>query len=265
MAPHTLPFSPIKFTINTRLLILLLLLPVILNTPVCFSQTAPSSSPAIEKCNELARNRTDMAMYREAINCYEQSFATAPREDTAVRLGKCYYWLGSHSPADAQTELFQKGIDWSKKAIELNPKNAGGHFWLGVNDGKYGESRGILKSLFLVGPIKDAMQQVIAIDPAYEHGGAYRVLGRMFYKLPGFAGGGVDKSITNLKKSLEYAPNVSTTHVFLAEAYIKQKDFQSAKNELEFVLKAAVIPGLEPEFQADKATAVKLLEELKNR
>jgi len=206
-----------------------------------------------------------MVTYREAIKCYEQSFATAPREDTAVRLGKSYYWLGSHSAENVQTELFQKGIDWSKKAIALNAKSAGGHFWLGVNDGKYGESRGILKSLFLVGPIKEEMQQVIAIDQAYEHGGAYRVLGRMFYKLPGFAGGGVDKSITNLKKSLEYAPNVSTTHVFLAESYIKKKDFQSAKNELDFVLKAAVIPGLEPEFQADKAAAAKLLEEIKEK
>ena len=109
------------------------------------------------------------------------------------------------------------------------------------------------------------MQQVIAIDPAYEYGGAYRVLGRMYYKLPGFAGGGVDRSITNLKKSLEYAPNVSTTHIFLAESYIKQKDYQSAKNELNFVLKAAVIPGLEPEFQADKAIAARLMDELKDK
>ena len=109
------------------------------------------------------------------------------------------------------------------------------------------------------------MQQVIAIDHAYEHGGAYRVLGRMFYKLPGFAGGGTDKSITNLKKSLEYAPNVSTTHVFLAESYIKKKDYPAARSELNFVLKAVVIPGLEPEFQQDKATAAKLLEEIKNK
>jgi len=48
-------------------------------------------------------------------------------------------------------------------------------------------------------------------------------------------------------------------------AFKKKKDYQSAKNELNFVLKAAVIPGLQPEFQADKATAAKLLEELKDK
>jgi len=232
---------------------------------ICFSQPVKPAASVIHNCHELARNKTDLIKYREAITCYEQSFASAPQEDTAVRLGKCYYWLGAHSEEDVQAELFQKGIDWSKKAIALSPKSPGGHFWLGVNYGKFGESRGILKSLFLVSPIKEEMQQVIAIDPAYEHGGAYRVLGRMYYKLPSFAGGGVDKSITSLKKSLEYAPDVSTTHVFLAESYIKKKDYQSAKNELNFVLKAAVIPGLEPEFQADKVTATKLLEDIKDK
>ena len=44
------------------------------------------------------------------------------------------------------------------------------------------------------------MQQVIAIDPAYEHGGPYRVLGRMYFKLPRFAGGGINKSIDESKK-----------------------------------------------------------------
>lgn len=261
----TLRNLPVLSFKSSAIIVLAIVSSISLHLSVCFSQAAPPVSPGIEKCHELARNRTDMALYREAIQCYEQSFAAAPLEDTAVLLGKSYYWLGSHSAEDVQTALFQKGIDWSKKAIELNSKSAGGYFWLGVNNGKYGESRGILKSLFLVGPIKEAMQQVIAIDPAYEHGGAYRVLGRMYYKLPGFAGGGVDKSITNLKKSLDYAPNVSTTHVFLAESYIKQKDYQGAKNELNFVLKAAAIPGLEPEFQADKAAAARLLEEIKDK
>jgi hypothetical protein len=48
-------------------------------------------------------------------------------------------------------------------------------------------------------------------------------------------------------------------------AFKIKKDYQSAINELNFVLKAAVISGLEPEFQADKATAAKLLEELKDK
>ena len=260
-----LPASPLSSHKSTILLALLILSISFVNISVCFSQAAPPVSPGIEKCHELARNRTDMALYREAIQCYEQSFAVAPREDTAVKLGKCYYWLGTHAAKDKQIDLFQKGIDWSKKAIALNPKGAGGHFWLGVNNSKYGEARGILKSLFLVGSIIDSMQQVIAIDPAYEHGGPYRVLGRVYFKLPRFAGGGINKSIENLKKSLEYAPNISTTLLFLAESYIAQKDYQRAQQELNIILSTPAIPGLEPEFTADKEEALRLRAEVNKK
>jgi len=117
---------------TVHLIIALLILSIFsLNISVCLSQSVKPESPGIERCHELARNRTDMAVYREAIQCYEQAFAAASREDTAVRLGKCYYWLGAHSAEDVQTELFQKGIDWSKRAIELNPKSAGGFFLAG--------------------------------------------------------------------------------------------------------------------------------------
>jgi tetratricopeptide (TPR) repeat protein len=189
----------------------------------------------------------------------------SPEVEIAVRLGKTYYWLGAHASKDNQIELFQKGIDWSKKAIEINPKNAGGYFWLGVNNSKYGEARGILRSLFLVGPIIDSMQQVIAIDPAYEYGGPYRVLGRVYFKLPRFAGGGIDKSIENLKKSLEYAPNVSTTHLFLAESYMAKKEYQLAQQELNIIISTPAMPGLEPEFNADKEEARRLLAKVKKK
>jgi tetratricopeptide (TPR) repeat protein len=232
------------------------------STSICFPQTAVKLSTSVQKCDQLYSQRTDSIKSEEAATCYEEAFAKSPKEEIAVRLGKTYYWLGAHTSKDKQIELFQKGIDWSKKAIEINPKNAGGYFWLGVNNSKYGEARGILKSLFLVGPIIDSMQQVVAIDPGYEYGGAYRVLGRVYFKLPRFAGGGINRSIENLKKSLEYAPNISTTHLFLAESYMAKKEYQLAQQELNIILSTPAMPGLEPEFNADKEEARRLLVEV---
>ena len=235
---------------------------LIFNTSICFPQTAVKLPASVQTCDQLYSQRADSVKAAEAATCYEDAFAKSPKEEIAVRLGKTYYWLGAHASKDKQIELFQKGIDWSKKAIEINPKNAGGPFWLGVNNSKYGEARGILKSLFLVGPIIDSMQQVIAIDPGYEYGGPYRVLGRVYFKLPRFAGGGINKSIENLKKSLEYAPNISTTHLFLAESYMAKKEYQLAQQELNIILSTPAMPGLEPEFNADKEEARRLLAEV---
>ncbi len=230
------------------------------------SQSTPDLSFALQQCDSLYSQRAaDSNKPREAAACYEQLFAKRPDADVAVRLGKTYYWIGAHAAQDTRLELFQKGIDWSNKAIQLDPKNPGGYFWLGVNNGKYGETRGIIKSLFLIGPIKDAMNQVIALDPDYEYGGAHRVLGRMYFKLPRFAGGGIDKSIDYLKKSLAFAPNISTTRLFLAECYLSQKDYKKAQHELNAILSTPPIPGLEPEFAADKEEARRLLNEVNKK
>ena len=232
------------------------------STSICSPQTAVKFPTSVQKCDQLYSQRADSVKAAEAATCYEDAFAKSPKEEIAVRLGKTYYWLGAHASKDKQIELFQKGIDWSKKAIEINPKNAGGYFWLGVNNSKYGEARGILKSLFLVGPIIESMQQVIAIEPGYEYGGPYRVLGRVYFKLPRFAGGGIDKSIEHLKKSLQYAPNVSTTRLFLAESYMAKKEYQLAQQELNIILSTPAMPGLEPEFNADKEEARRMLAEV---
>jgi tetratricopeptide (TPR) repeat protein len=257
-----------------RLLVILshLNLPLIL-TPILFitstnfvvAQPASTAYQTVIKGDDSYKQRADLSKCREAIVLYEQAFSAYPNEEIAVRLAKACYWLGSHSPEKDRIEIFQKGIDWSKTAIEINPKQAGGYFWLGVNDAKYGEARGILKSLFLVGPIKDAMHQVISIDPGYEYGGAYRVLGRMYFKLPRFVGGGMDKAFSNLKKSLEYAPNITTTHLFLAEVYMAQNDYMLAQQELNVILNTSPIPGLEPEMQQDKASARLLMVEVNNK
>jgi tetratricopeptide (TPR) repeat protein len=245
-----------------RIFLLITILTIVLSSPLILAQPLKNAPFALLKGDELYKQRSDLFKCHEAITYYEQAFSESHNEEIAVRIAKTYYWIGEHSQPDEKQGLFQKGIDWSKRAININPKNAGGYFWLGVNDAKYGEARGILKSLFLIGPIKEAMNQVIAIDPSYEYGGAYRVLGRMYYKLPRFAGGGMDKAVSNLKKSLEYAPNITTTRLFLAETYMAQKDYQRAQQELNVILNAPPIPGLEPEMQQDKASAQQLLLEL---
>ncbi len=231
----------------------------------CLPQSTSDSFYSLPQCDTLYSQRVDTKKSQEAATCYEELFAKHPDATVAARLGKTYYWLGAHSAKGEQLDLFQKGIDWSKKAIALDPKNPGGYFWLGVNNGKYGETRGILKSLFLVNPIKDAMNQVIALDPDYEYGGAYRVLGRMYFKLPRFAGGGIDKSIEYLKKSLASAPNISTTRLFLAECYLSQKDYKRAHHELITIVNTSPVSGLEPEFAADKAEAHRLLKEMNRK
>ncbi len=153
------------------------------------------------------------------------------------RLARILYFIGAHTEdKEEKKAIFSQGIYYAKKAVELNPEKPDGHYWFGVCNGVYGETRGVLKSLSLVKPIREAMEKVIEIDRSYEDGGADRVLGRMFFKLPGFVGGSKEKSLQHLLKSKELGPDDPLTRIYLADTYLALNKVDKAREELEYVL-----------------------------
>jgi len=135
-----------------------------------------------------------------------------------------------------------QGIYYAKKAVALEPEKPDGYYWLGVNYGVYGEAKGVLKSLSLVDDIKEAMNKVIDLDREYEDGGPDRVLGRVYFKLPGFAGGDKKKSLEHLLRSKEFGPNDPLTRYYLADTYLALKEVDKAREELEYALNMEADP-----------------------
>ncbi len=113
----------------------------------------------------------------------------------------------------------------------------------------------MLKSLSLVKPIKEAMRRVLEIDPAYDRGGADRVLGRVYHEVPKFAGGGEKKSLEHLLKSVEYGPRVGLNLLYLADTYISLDEFDKARETLETILTMEPYPDLLPETEEERAQA----------
>jgi hypothetical protein len=147
------------------------------------------------------------------------------------------YYIGNHTEKKKEKKtIYAQGVYHAQKAIMLEPEKPDGHYWHGVNNGMVGNTRGVLKSLSLVKPIKKAMNKVIELDRSYEDGGADRVLGRVYFKLPGFAGGDKDKSLEHLTKSLEYGPNDPTTRIYMVDTCLAKKDKEKAKEHIDFIL-----------------------------
>jgi tetratricopeptide (TPR) repeat protein len=188
-----------------------------------FSQQAEE---LIAQGDELYSQMTDMTAAEEAMAKYKE----------ALRLAENNY-IGAHNESKKEKKkIFSQGIYHAKKAIALEPEKPDGHYWLGVNYGVYGEARGVLKSLSLVDDVKGAMNKVIELDQAYEDGGPDRVLGSVYFKLPGLAGGDKKKSLEHLLKSKEYGPNDALTRIYLADTYLALKEVDKAREELEFVI-----------------------------
>ena len=176
-------------------------------------------------------------------------------------MSRVSYWIGDHTAGnDAKKQIFLQGIEHAKKAIELGPDKAEGHFWLGVCYGVYGEAKGILKSLSLVKPIKAEMRRVLEIDPAYDRGGADRVLGRVYHEVPGIAGGSEKTSLAHLLKAVEYGPRVGLNLLYLADTYVSLGRIDDARKTLETILALEPLPDLIPETAEEQAQARERLE-----
>lgn len=218
----------------------------------------------ISKGDELYAQRESIEKAKEAQKLYEEAIKLDPKNYEAHwKLAKTIYFIGQRSPEEKKVSIFEKGVEIAKKAVALEPNKPEGHFWLGVLYGVYGEARGVMKSLFLVDDIKEEMNITLKLDPNIEGGGPYRLLGRMYYKLPGIAGGSKDKSLEYLLKAKEICPSNALTRIYLADTFLAMKKKEEAKKELKEVIEMEPDPRWIPETKELKKEAKEKLEKIK--
>src|SRR4029079_17604326 len=123
--------------------------------------------------------------------------------------------------------------------------------------GALAESFGLRQGLKYRGDIKDALETVLTLDPAFQKGSADRALGRWYFKVPGLFGGSKKQSEEHLRKALTYAPNSTVSHFFLAETLEDMGRKDDARAELQKVLDAPIDPDWGPEDREFKQQAGK--------
>jgi tetratricopeptide (TPR) repeat protein len=197
-----------------------------------------------------------------ALELLRKELSTNPDNDEALwRMSRALKWEGDQRQESSEKiALYQQAADTAKKGIEANPKSVGAHFWHGVALGKIGETRGVLRSLFLVAPIKKEMETVISLDP--NNDGAHLVLGVMYRKLPGFVGGSNNRSIEELEKSIALKPLGTLHRLELARTYLEEKKTDKAKEALRSILE--IDQPYDPvEARRDRREAEEILSRLK--
>jgi tetratricopeptide (TPR) repeat protein len=245
-------------TIRVKVLVLFTLVGLLATLPALPQETRSLTRQGdnlYEQRGDLEKAKEALAKYQDALLQQEDAY------EVYWRMARVEYWIGDHAASkNEKIKVFSLGVYHGKKAVALKPARPEGHYWLGVNYGSYGEVKGVFNSLSLVGPIKVEMNKVLAIDPAYEDGGADQLLGRMYYELPGFFGGSNKKSLEHLLKSRELGPRVGLTRIYLADTYLAMGDVAKARAELEFVVAMEPDPRLIPETAQEKKQAAKKLE-----
>lgn len=201
-----------------------------------------------------------MAKAHRAADIWSQRLAGNPRDfESAWKLARAEYWLGTQAPQNERRAALERGTDAGRTASMLEPSRPEGYFWMAANMGTLAESYGLRQGIKYRGPIKDALEKVLMIDPAFQNGSADRALGRWYFKVPGLFGGSKTKSVEHLQKSLTYNPESTASHYFLAETLLDMKRTAEGRAELQKVIDAPIDPDWAAEDRNFKRKAQALL------
>jgi hypothetical protein len=125
--------------------------------------------------------------------------------------------------------------------------------------GALAESSGLRAGIKYRRPIKDALDTVLRLDPAFLQGSADRALGRWYHRVPSLFGGSHKRAEAHLRASLKYDPASTASHFFLAELYLDDGRRVEARAELQAVIDAPVTVEWAPEDREFKEKAAKIL------
>ena len=169
----------------------------------------------------------------------------------SIRLAEVLFWLGEYAEDSAEKEkYFSAGVEAGKKAVELEAENVAAHLWYAACMGSHGVVRGIMSSLFYLGPVEKHGKKAMELDENYYEGGPLRLMGRLYQQAPGWPVGPGDgkKAIELLEKAVKVGPDVLYNHVYLAEAYLAKSRKGDASRMIEDVLSR--VDGLKYQRQA---------------
>jgi tetratricopeptide (TPR) repeat protein len=225
-----------------------------------YISTLDAAARAQVAADALYADRANPASARQAADLWAKELAAHPRSfEAAWKLARDDYWLGGHATEAERRRFYEQGIEAGRKAVAVEPDRPEGHFWIAANMGALAESFGLRQGIKYRKPIREELETVLRISPAFLQGSADRALGRWYAKVPGLFGGSDKEAERHLRASLTYNPNSTATHFFLAELYLDNGRRNEARTELQKVLDAPLDTEWTPEDREFKQKASALL------
>lgn len=149
--------------------------------------------------------------YDEAMAILEtlegQASGNAQRAEVYWRMSQVVLGVGdlqidAEEDTDEILPTFERGEALADRAIEADPNNPLGYYWKAANIGKWGQTKGILDSLFKASPMRDQLVEAITRDP--DHADSYYVLGQLYAKVPGVISfGNTDYAVSLARMSVD--------------------------------------------------------------
>ncbi len=191
---------------------------------------------------EIAQDQPDPAKLRRAIALLESNQSQFPQEIRfPLYLAEAYYRL-ANPDADISREYvyYEKTGSYAEQALALNPHCAEARYWHGLFLLRKAHKQGGIGAFFIVKKGIAELEKVRLAKPTYDHAGASRVLGLLYFLAPGWTPfGNLGKAIAMEEEATRLAPDYSLNHLYLANAYKKRGDKEAAIREYQAILTAS--------------------------
>jgi len=243
-----------------RALPLLLAATVLVAAATAWAQTPVEAARAL-----VARYHEDPARLDRARDLLDAALTSERRVETMVMLSRVQFLIGDvrATSLDDKLAAYDRGREIGRRAIELAPKSPDAHLWYAINTARWGETKGVLRSLFLLPTIREELTVLLELDPRSVR--AHVLVGNVLLEVPGFAGGDRAKAEEHFKKALEIDPRFTNARVDLARVYIADARYADARRELTRVVNETRPSVVADWTVKDAPRARKLLESIKDR
>jgi tetratricopeptide (TPR) repeat protein len=190
-------------------------------------------------------------------NNYEALYKAA---DAAVQAGQLA------TDQEAGRALYKKAEAYARRAVQVNPNDAEGHFQLARAIGRNAQTMGSRDRVKFGGVVRAEALEALRLDP--KHDGALHVMGEWnaeVMRLSGiarfmaknFLGGRVfdsanwDDAQRYLEEAVQIAPTRLVHRIDLAQVYVDRNNKAKAREQVDYILKAPVLEASDTKYKRD--------------
>ena len=207
---------------------------------------ASAETPVSDAQALISRYDEDLTAIDRARDLLEAALKRESQVKTMIMLSYVSFLWGDIRATTPEDKLaaYARGRELGKRAVELAPRNHDAHLWYAINTGRWGQTKGVLRSLFLLPTLREEIEILLQLDPRSVR--AHSLAGNVYTEVPGLFGGDKEKAEEHFKKGLAIDPKFTVLRIDLARLYITTDRYAEARRELQ-----RVIDETAPTFVAD--------------
>ena len=224
---------------------------------------AHARSPLVGQLNSAAtryhEDPTRLDTLREGL---EQAVRDDPDAANFTALSRvCFLWGDVRAKNDDEKlAVYERGRQAGQRAVELDPKQFLGHLWYAINTARWGQTKGVVRSLFLLPTVRAEIRTLLELAP--DVAAVYALAGNVDLEVPGPLGGDLDRAEAEFRKGLALDAEFTGLRLGLAKVLIKKNAVAEARRELQAVLDAKDPTNRADWTMKDAPEARKLLDSL---